>query len=363
MPLYIKKQRIYIDTTQILSLFVFATASLFLINYHTNFTQYYELIFQNHSYFFIASTFIFITLLSAPISVFIKNKLNNISETLFYNKNITNLQRFYSSLFLVFSISIIFTILAFTYFNFYTLTIHTLTKDIHEGNKLTGFLFFSFITTLTYFSLKFIQIELFIKILTQDILKIDPLKKYSVIDKENEINKQQTLTTFYVYCGEIVFLPTLLPLVFNDQSIASALNNFNKLHQKVLLHKKLSINEEDIIFTHNLNKKSSLIDLSILFKKTTLCEIENKRELMINAIKDEKLHSIFLKNIKQANKFLSLNNKNKINLHTIPNPLNSINLTIDELTVFNEPINSSNQTHIDLAKQHQEYLMEIIIRR
>ena len=99
------------------------------------------------------------------------------------------------------------------------------------------------------------------------------------------------------------------------------------------------------------------------FRKTTLSKLDESKIKIVNIIKDEKLHSLFQKNVKEANKYLVSKKQNVIDLHSEFNPLEKItNDNLNTNDVFKSEIKNDNNEYKKLLEHHRKYLMEILTR-
>jgi hypothetical protein len=357
-----KKEPNYLTIFYIFIAFYSMFFSGLCANYYIDIFSISKLAIIEHSWFSIAAAFLFLAVLTTPIRLFLSRKLVDVSNNLFLYKSKEEQKKNFFPIFLLsFVLGAIFTTLSFSYYHFYGFIIELFMTEL-ENDKLIAFLFFSYMSILTWFSLELLQVETMVKILTEDILKIEKLKIKTIIKIENLYIKKYTITTFRRYCTEEIFFPELLPLTCSKEDIDMALENLEILDKKVKSHRRLSLLPQDITLEHDLKDSSNLIYLVMEFRKNTLSIVQDKKEKMIKLINNEKIHQLFQKNINEANKYLASNKKESIHLHTIFNPLDSVNndLVID--SVFKSKIKIENEDDKSLLEQHREYILEILRR-
>jgi len=315
-----------------------------------------------HSWFSIAAVFLFVAVLTGYIRLFMSRKLVDISNNLFLYKSKEDQKKNFTPIsLLAFVLGSIFCTLSFCYYYFYGFIIDLFFIQM-EDDKLISFLFFSYMTILTWFSLELLQIETMFKIITEDFFKIDRFKINTITKIENLFIKKYTKTTFRQYCTEEVFFPKLLPLTYSKEDIKVSIDNLEVINKKVKSHRRLSLLPKDIILEHNLKDSSNLVYFVMEFRKNTLSIVEDKKEQMINIINNKTLYQLFQKNINEANKYLTSKNHQNIDLHTVFNPLDEIKKELIVEDVFKAKIKIENENDISLLEQHRKYILEILTR-
>lgn len=318
-----------------------------------------DLAVQNRKYLFLSVFSIFSLFLLAPLRYIMKKGLNKISKQLFYNKSEKEKKSYFMvKVLFMFLISNIILTLCIFYYLYYAYIINIL-----DNVTRTNVIFFIFMNILMVCSFEFTQVEKLLKIFLSDFFKLDLFKLKSIKKIENKNKKEFSDIKFRQYGAKEIFIPDFIPKNNKKENIEIALNKIEEVDREAREDYRLTLDKDSIVKEHNLMKNSNLIYTVILYRKSTLSELDKNKEKLVSMIKDDKVMSKFRNNIEEVNNFLKRkNNKTRLNLKTRFDPKEKVKHKLRMEDIFKNKIKESDEYVLLLLNNHRHYLRELVIR-